>query len=102
MLNCGSVVTTYGNPPTYQILTRATPSDLGTCAIILTTGPEYKLLVQSSQIGSTGGTSTNQPLEINQHNIQDTTEMFYAFLIVLAAVWGIKQLINLFSQDVEK
>lgn len=102
MLHCGSVVSTYGNPPTYQILTRVNPSDLSTCAIILTTGPEYKAILDAAQTGSSDGTTTIQPAEINQQNIEDTTSMFYAFLVVLAAVWGIKQLINLFSQDVDK
>lgn len=34
--------------------------------------------------------------------VQDMTDLFYAFLLVLVVVWGIKQLLNLFTGDTSK
>lgn len=34
--------------------------------------------------------------------IADMSALFYAFLAVLVAVWGVKQLLNLFTGDTEK
>lgn len=34
--------------------------------------------------------------------VQDMTDLFYAFLLVLVTVWGIKQLLNLFTGDTSK
>lgn len=34
--------------------------------------------------------------------VQDMTDLFYAFLLVLVAVWAIKQLANLFTGDTER
>lgn len=34
--------------------------------------------------------------------VADMTALFYAFLLVLVMVWGVKQLLNLFTGDTEK
>lgn len=34
--------------------------------------------------------------------VEDLLHLFYAFLAVLTVVWGLKQLINLFSGDTER
>lgn len=34
--------------------------------------------------------------------VQDMTDLFYAFLLVLVSVWAIKQLANLFTGDTSK
>lgn len=34
--------------------------------------------------------------------VQDMTDLFYVFLLVLVVVWGIKQLLNLFTGDTSK
>lgn len=40
--------------------------------------------------------------ESNPDRVQDMSDIFYAFLLVLVAVWGLKQLLNLFSGDTSK
>lgn len=34
--------------------------------------------------------------------VQDMTDLFYAFLLALVVVWGVKQLLNLFTGDTER
>lgn len=34
--------------------------------------------------------------------VQDMTQLFYALLLVLVVVWGVKQLLNLFTGDTSK
>ena len=34
--------------------------------------------------------------------VADMTSLFYAFLAALVVVWGVKQLLNLFTGDTEK
>lgn len=34
--------------------------------------------------------------------VQDMTDLFYAFLLVLVTVWGLKQLLNLFAGDTSR
>lgn len=38
----------------------------------------------------------------DSERISDITSLFYAFLLVLVVVWGLKQLLNLFTGDIEK
>lgn len=41
-------------------------------------------------------------VEVDPGRIGDMTALFYAFLVVFVAVWGVKQLLNLFSGDTSR
>lgn len=38
----------------------------------------------------------------NPERVQDMTDLFYAFLLALVLVWGVKQLLNLFTGDTSR
>ena len=43
-----------------------------------------------------------EPAPLDPERVQDLLSLFYLVLAILAAVWGLRKLINLFSSDVEK
>lgn len=43
-----------------------------------------------------------EPAPPSAERTEDLLALFYAFLAVLAVLWGLRQLINLFSGDTEK
>lgn len=120
MAYCGSSVGTWGSPAVFQIQTLATaPADLSTCQFVLIPGSEYRTTLQLAELqgqqqaqqqGTTTGTpapSTVTELQIkepefNVERTQDMMEMFWAFVLVLVSIWGLKQLLNLFSTDSDK
>lgn len=118
MAYCGSSVGTWGSPAVFQIQTLATaPADLSTCQFVLMPGSEYTTILQLAQQeafqrglqqGSTTGIpSTVTELQIkepefNVERSQDMMEMFWAFVLVLVSIWGLKQLLNLFGTDSDK
>ncbi|MDO9482960.1 MAG: hypothetical protein Q8S96_09725 [Hydrogenophaga sp.] len=65
------------------------------------TGSDYSSIATPSS-SSSASSITIEPYQLNIENVIDMNEAFYSILIVVATVWGIKQLINLFSQDMDK
>jgi len=51
------------------------------------------LIIQTAQ-------EVNNPA--NADRVQDMTDLFYAFLLVLVTVWGAKQILNLFTGDTDR
>lgn len=43
-----------------------------------------------------------EPAPPSAERVQDLLDLFYLFLAVLVAVWGLRKLIDLFSGDTEK
>ena len=41
-------------------------------------------------------------VQVDPGRISDMTALFYAFLAVFVVVWGVKQLLNLFSGDTSR
>lgn len=39
---------------------------------------------------------------LDETRTADIQEVFYAFMVVFAAVWAVKKLLNLFSSDIER
>jgi len=55
--------------------------------------------------GSSGGTGSvvlTVDSSSDPERVADMASLFYAFLAVLVVVWGVKQLLNLFTGDTEK
>lgn len=48
------------------------------------------------------GSGQSPDASTDPQRIEDMTALFYLFLAVLVAVWGCKQLLNLFTGDTEK
>lgn len=47
-------------------------------------------------------TITVQPVPIDPGRVADMQALFLAFLVVLVSVWGLKQLLRLFTTDTER
>lgn len=79
-----------------------TPGSTTGCTWVLFSQAEYTALNDRvATLEAKGGTikvdGTSDP-----QRVHDMTDLFYAFLLVLVTVWGIKQLLNLFTGDTSK
>ena len=61
-----------------------------------------RLAVDDSVIQGTTLEVTTKPEPVNPERVQDQYLLFLAFLAVIVVVWGLKQLLNLFSGDTSK
>ena len=61
-----------------------------------------RLAVDDSVIQGTTLTVSTKPEPIDLERLADQYDLFIAFLVVLVSVWGIKQLLNLFSHDTSR
>jgi hypothetical protein len=60
------------------------------------------LAVDDVVIQSTTLEIQTTPEPIDPDRVLDMQALFIAFLAVLVAVWGVKQLLNIFTSDIEK
>lgn len=68
------------------------PDDSCTSLLSIYTQLEIDALKQTIKVDSSSDPA----------RVQDMTDLFYAFLLVLVVVWGVKQLLNLFTGDTSK
>lgn len=57
---------------------------------------------QQQQPATSTQSVTIAPEPISPQRVQDMQALFLAFLAVLVSVWGLKQLLRLFTSDTEK
>lgn len=101
MAYCSASVATWGNPIVYQIQTMTnTPSDLGTCQLIVMQGSEYTAALQLAALtgggsGGTGGTGTGTIAPQEPFDYQ-LAGQFWAFgFTVLISLYLISHVIGL-------
>ena len=106
-LNLGEVIgySNGGDVYAYQTILGLDQSGLCTSGLYidLHTTPFPDPPPTSGGTGTSGGTVTLQVDSASDpERVADMASLFYAFVAVLVVVWGVKQLLNLFTGDTEK
>lgn len=72
------------------------------CVRIYNSGESISLIVHDPDCLSGLKLVTVSDTDSSPERVQDMTDLFYVFLLVLVTVWGLKQLLNLFSGDTSR
>ena len=72
------------------------------CAYVLLTQNEHSALVARVSALETSDRTLSLDSTSDPERVADMASLFYAFLAVLVVVWGVKQLLNLFTGDTER
>lgn len=78
------------------------PGSTTNCTMVAFTQAEYDALKTSIATLEANGGSIKVDVESDPQRVQDMNDVFYMFLLVCVTVWGVKQLLNLFTGDTDR